>query len=95
MIHVIERKTFWTALFVLATALGAVCAWRGGPIFPFGICGYLLVSLVPGAALYLLLSREPDTLECATMAAALSPVLTTAVAVVGLLAGISVPAVSV
>jgi hypothetical protein len=83
-----DRKNVVRAALVVTGALGILAAWFGAPVFPFGLCGYLVLSLVPGAAVYRLASKDPDLLEEATAAVALSPVLTTALATGAMLAGI-------
>ena len=84
-----EKTHIWTGLLVIGTVLGVGTCLLNLPIVPFGIWGYLLLSVVPGTALYRLVSREPGILESLTAGTALSPVLTTLVAVGAMLAGMS------
>ncbi|UCG51802.1 MAG: hypothetical protein JSW58_16790 [Candidatus Latescibacterota bacterium] len=75
--------------FLIAVVFGAMASWFGAPIFPFGLCAYLIISLVPGAALYWLVAKETDLLEALLAALALSPILIAVTATGAMLAGVS------
>jgi hypothetical protein len=90
----VDRSYLVSAVLLVGTVFGVLAAWLGAPVFPFGVCAYLVLTLLPGAALYRLTSREPSPLEALTAALVLSPVLTTGVALVALLAGVRTHAAS-
>ena len=82
----VRRYTF-PALLAVMTALGLAASSLGAPVFPFGVCAFLILSFVPGAAVYRLAARNPEALEEFTSAVALSPVLTAGAATLLMLAG--------
>lgn len=75
------------ALLAVGTVFAVCASLLQWPIVPFGLCGYLLLSIAPGAALYRLVSREPGIFEGLLAGVALSPVLTTSAAALAMLAG--------
>jgi hypothetical protein len=81
------RRFALPAVVAAAGLMGVAASWLGAPVFPFGICAYLVLSLVPGAALYRLAARDTEILEEITAAIVLSPVLTAAAAALLMLAG--------
>jgi hypothetical protein len=83
-----NRNLLFRAVLIVGAAAGALTPWRGAPVFPFGIAGYLIVSLVPGAALYRLFAKRPGGVEEIAAAVALSPVITTTVVTLAMLAGL-------
>jgi hypothetical protein len=82
------KRDLLTTLLAAGTLCGACASLLEWPIFPFGICAYLLLSVIPGAALYRLASREPGVVEGLVCGLALSPVLTTSAAALAMLAGV-------
>lgn len=83
-----QRSRTFAAVVFLASALGLLACWFGAPIFPFGVCAFLVLSLVPGAAVFHLLSRGSTFLELTTAAVAMSPVLAAGAMTLAMLAGL-------
>lgn len=82
------RRYTFPAVLAAMTLLGLAASWLGAPVFPFGVCAFLVLSLVPGAAVYRLASKDPEVVEEITAAVALSPVLTSAGATLLMLSGV-------
>ncbi|MEJ2720533.1 MAG: hypothetical protein P8181_05260, partial [bacterium] len=80
----------YSCLIVLAAAalLGFLAITLGWPVLPGGILAYLVLTLVPGAVLYLALNDNPGVLETILAATAISPVLTAAAGMILMLAGV-------
>ncbi len=86
------RPYLWCALVLGAGVLGVLASSFGQPVLPFGVCAYLIMTLLPGAALMSLVSKQADPIEILLAGFALSPVLLTALGIIGMLAGVGVPA---
>ena len=81
------RSPFLAASGVLGIL--AAPALIGDPFHLSGAAAFVILSLAPGAALYLLFEREPRLLELAIAMFLLSPVVTATAGALMVLAGLS------
>ena len=71
-----KRTPVYLALHVAIAAAGIYsCASDGFGVFGL-LSAYILLMILPGAALYILANNKPDLLELALSSVVLSPVLT-------------------
>jgi hypothetical protein len=86
------RPYLWSVLLLAAGVLGVLASSFGQPVFPFGLCAYLIMMLLPGAGLMSLVSPESEPVEIILAGFAMSPVLVTIPGIIAMLAGVGVPA---